>query len=156
MNQHSRKTSGIALAATIALGFTALAATGQLHSNTGGAASIDQLERAISSGRGDVATWCAYAAALQEKKRFDHAGQAYLRALDLQPDPGVVQKIRFNAALCLAQSGDANKFFDFFSHLTTTDPKQAVDLLERPELLPMHRDARWGPAATTARAQAAD
>jgi Tfp pilus assembly protein PilF len=156
MNQHSRKSSGIALVATVALGLTALAATGQFNTNAGNAGSIDQLERAISSGHGDVATWAAYGEALQAKSRFDHAAQAYQRALEMQPDPGVVQKIRFNAALCLGQAGDANKFFDFFTHLTTTDPKQAVDLLERPELLPMHRDLRWAPAATTARAQAAD
>jgi Tfp pilus assembly protein PilF len=156
MNQHSRKTSGIALVATLAAGLTALAATGQFRGNSGVNGSIDQLERAISAGHGDVATWAAYGAALQGEKRFDHAAQAYQRALDLQPDPGAVQKIRFNAALSLGQAGDADKFFAFFSHLTTTDPKQAVDVLERPELTTMHSDARWAPAASSARAQAAD
>lgn len=156
MNQHSRKSSGIALVATLAVGLTALAATGQFHRSQSANGSIDQLERAISSGHGDVTTWAAYGAALQEQKRFDHAAQAYQRALDLQPDPGVVQKIRFNAGLSLGQAADPDKFFDFFSHLTTTDPKLAVDLLERPELAPMRKDARWGPAANAARAQAAD
>jgi Tfp pilus assembly protein PilF len=154
MNQYSRKSSGIALVLTMAAGLTALAATGQFH--TGDPGSVDQLERAIASGHGDVHTWAAYGTALQADKRFDHAAQAYQRALDLQPDPSDAQKIRFNAALCFGQAGDADKFFDFFSHLTTTSPKLAVDVLERPELAPLHNDARWGPAASLARAQAAD
>ena len=156
MNQHSRKTSGIALVVSLAAGLSALAATGQFHRGDGVKGSLDQLERTISAGHGDVATWAAYGSALQGEKRFDHAAQAYQRALDLQPDPADVQKIRFNAALSLGQAGDPDKFFSFFTHLTTTDPKLAVDLLERPELTAMHSDARWGPAASSARAQAAD
>ncbi|HUO10384.1 MAG TPA: hypothetical protein VM008_18910 [Phycisphaerae bacterium] len=156
MNQHSRKSSGIALVLTMALGAAALAATGQFNRANSANGSIDQLERAISSGHGDVTTWAAYAAALQNEKRFDHASQAYQRTLELLPDPSIVQKIRFNAALCLGQAGDPGKFFDFFAHLTTTDPKLAVDLLERPELAPMRKDPRWASAANAARTQAAD
>lgn len=93
---------------------------------------------------------------MQREHQFTHAAGAYERALELQPEFDALQPLRFNAALCLAQSGESAKFFAFFGKLTTTDPKLAVDILDRPECAGMRADSRWLGAAATARAQAAD
>jgi Tfp pilus assembly protein PilF len=156
MTRYSRKPAIFALALSLAVGITALAATGQFRAAGSSTDAIDTLERAIASGKNDAAIWSAYGTALQQQHRFAHAAAAYQRALDLQPDFQEVPKLRFNTALCLAESGDADKFFGFFAHLTALDPKQAVDILDRPEVSSLHGDARWSAAASTARAQAAD
>jgi tetratricopeptide (TPR) repeat protein len=156
MTRYSRKPAILALVLSLAAGITALAATGQFRTTVSAPGAIDTLERAIASGRNDAATWTAYATALQQQQQFTHAATAYQRALELHPDFEQVTQLRFNTALCLAQSGDANRFFTFFTHLTATDPKQAVDILDRPEVSSMRADGRWSAAASTARAQAAD
>lgn len=156
MTRYSRKPAAFALLLSLAAGLTALGATGQFHRSGADGNSIDALERAIASGRNDVATWSSYAQALQEKKDFVHAAAAYGRALELQPAEGEIQKLRFNAALCLGQSGNADAFFTSFAQLTSTDPKLAVDVLDRPELAGLRADSRWAAAASSARAQAAD
>jgi tetratricopeptide (TPR) repeat protein len=152
MTRHARKPAAIALFASLALAGAGLAATGQFRSAKG-PASLEDLERAIASGSADASTWNAYGDALRIHKRYAHAAAAYQRAMDMDPDRPLT---RFNEALVLAQSNAADKFFEFFSQLTVNDPKQAVDLLDRPELVSMHNDPRWLQAATSARAQAAD
>jgi Tfp pilus assembly protein PilF len=156
MTRYSRKPAILALVLSLAAGITALAATGQFRAAGNAPDAIDSLERAIASGKNDATTWSAYGTALQQQHRFSHAAAAYQRALDLQPDFQQVPTLRFNTALCLGQSGDADKFFTYFTHLTATDPKQAVDILDRPEVSSLHADPRWSAAASTARAQAAD
>ncbi len=133
-----------------------MAATGQFRTATNATTSIDRLERAIAAGKNDSQTWAAYAEALQRQHSFAHAAGAYERALELQPAYEALQPLRLNAALCLAQAGDAGKFFSFFGRMTTTDPKLAVNLLDRAEVERMRSDARWSAAAATARSQAAD
>jgi tetratricopeptide (TPR) repeat protein len=152
MTRHARKPVIIALFASLTLAAGGLAAAGQFRSARG-PASLEDLERAIASGSADAATWNAYGDALRTHKRYAHAAAAYQRAIDMDPDRPLT---RFNEALALAQSNAPEKFFPFFTQLTINDPKQAVDLLDRPELVSMHNDPRWLPAATSARAQAAD
>jgi tetratricopeptide (TPR) repeat protein len=142
----------IALVASMAVAAATLAATGQFRSAKP-PASLEELERAIASANADGPTWNAYGDALRNAKRYAHAAAAYQRAIELDPDRPMT---RFNAALALAQSNAPDKFFPYFTELTAHDPKQAVDLLDRPELASMHKDPRWLPAATSARAQAAD
>jgi tetratricopeptide (TPR) repeat protein len=152
MTRHARKPAILALVGSILVAAGSLAATGQFRA-PGSATSIDALERAIASGSADAATWNSYGDALRADNRFAHAAAAYQRALELDPDRPLA---RFNAALSLAQAREPDQFFAFFSHLTMNDPKQAVDLLDRPELAALHADPRWETAAGTARAQAAD
>jgi tetratricopeptide (TPR) repeat protein len=152
MTLHARKPVMIALFASLTLAAVGLAATGQFRSAQG-PASLDELERTIASGSAEAATWNAYGDALREHKRYAHAAAAYQRAIELDPDRPIS---RYNAALALAQANAPEKFFPFFTQLTVNDPKQAVDLLERPELASMRNDPRWAAAETAARAQAAD
>jgi tetratricopeptide (TPR) repeat protein len=156
MTRYSRKPAAITLILTLAAGLSAFAATGQFRNKGEGGATIDQLERELASGKTDVGTWTAYGDALRGQKQFAHAAAAYQRALEMHPSVDDLQKLRFTTALCLGQAGDADKFFVFFTHLTLTDPKLAVDLLERPELATLRQDSRWGPASASARSQASD
>lgn len=156
MTRYSRKPAIVALLFSAGLGISALAATGQFRAPVHMTGNLDSLERAIASGKSDCGTWMAYAQALQQQHSFAHAGAAYERALSLQPAVEEAPGLRFNAVLCLGEAGDPEKFFPFFSHLATTDPKLAVDVLERPELATMRADSRWNAIAATARAQAAD
>jgi Tfp pilus assembly protein PilF len=156
MTRYARKPAAAVLVLSFGAGLGVLAATGQFRAGGVGGDAIDVLERAIASGKNDWQTWAGYGAALQQTHRYVHAAAAYGRALELQPDVEALSKLRFNEGVCLAQAGDADKFFAFFTHLTAADPKAAVDLLERAEVSGMRGDARWAGAAATARAQAAD
>ena len=142
----------IALFASLAIAGLALGMSGQFRS-AAPPASLEELERAIGSGNADASTWQAYGDALERAKRFGHAAAAYQRALEIDPDRPAA---RFNAALALAQANVPDKFFTYCGQLTANDPKQAVDLLDRPEMGAMRQDSRWETAATAARAQAAD
>jgi tetratricopeptide (TPR) repeat protein len=152
MTRHARKPALIVLLTAVALAAAGMAATGQFRAGHP-PASLEELEKAIGSGSADAGTWNAYGDALRGVQRFGHAAAAYQRSLELDPDRPMA---RFNLALALGQAGDADKFFLYFAQVTANDPKQAVDLLERPELEGLHKDGRWAAAATNARAQAAD
>jgi tetratricopeptide (TPR) repeat protein len=143
----------IALILATVAAATLLYATGQFRSSESQTLSIADLEKIIGAGKAKAETWQAYGDALRNDKRFGNAAEAYQRSIEMDPDR---PQARFNEALSLAQANAADKFFEFFAQLTAHDPKQAVDLLERPELAGMHRDGRWEQAASSARAQAAD
>src|SRR5690242_2256779 len=135
MTRYARKPALMALLACAGVTGGLLAGTGQFRGSDNRPASLERLERLIASGSADAGTWQGYGDALSEHKRFAHAASAYQRALDLDPDRPVA---RFNEALALAQARDADRFFEFFTRLTNNDPRQAVDLLDRPELAGMH------------------
>jgi len=153
MTQHARKPAIFTLIAAIACSAALLAATGQFKNHATANLSIEELEQDIAAGKNDADTWHSYGDALRANKRHAHAAAAYQRTLDHEPDR---VQARFNAALSLAQANQADQFFDFFNRIIVFNPKLAVDLLERPELAPMHTDARWSPTASLAHSQAAD
>ncbi|MCL2648294.1 MAG: hypothetical protein FWD61_15005 [Phycisphaerales bacterium] len=153
MTRHARKPAILTLILAIGGSAALLAATGQFRFHETTPRSLQEFETIIASGETDAATWQAYGDALCSNKRYAHAAAAYQRSLDLEPDRA---QARFNAALALAQANQADKFFDFFNRIIAYNPKQAVDLLERPELASMHSDPRWTPTATLAQGQAAD
>jgi hypothetical protein len=152
MTRHPRIPAALALLVSGALGFGLLAGTGQFRAKDLASASVEDLEKRIV-GSTDGTIWEAYGDKLRAAGRFATASKAYDRALALAPDlPGP----RLHRAVALAQAGDADAFFTYFSALSMTHPKLASDLLDRPELAPMRQDPRWSPAAANARAQAID
>jgi tetratricopeptide (TPR) repeat protein len=153
MTGHARKPAIWALVVGGLAATGLLAATGQFRSSDRAPVSLDELEKTIASGKADAGTWQAYGDALREKKRFAHAAAAYQRSLEMDPDRPTA---RFSEALSLGQANTPDRFFEFYTQLTAHDPKQAVDLLERAELAPLHDDPRWESAAAAARGQAAD
>lgn len=152
MTRHPRIPAAVAMVLSGALGLGLLAGTGQFRPSDLASATLEDLEKQIV-GSSDAALWEAYGDKLRAAGRFSTAAKAYDRALSLAPDlPGA----RTHRAVALAQANDADGFFAYFSKLSLTSPKLASDLLERPELAPLRQDARWSPAAASARAQAID
>jgi tetratricopeptide (TPR) repeat protein len=152
MTQHARKPAIAALLLTLASGAAGLSALGALRAPAARSTDLATLERQIA-GRPDAETWDAYGDALRAAGRFAPAAEAYQRALALDPSR---RTTKINIALALAQAHNADGFFTYVSRLTMTDAKLASDLLERPELVPLHADARFTMAANTAHAQAVD
>jgi predicted Zn-dependent protease len=152
MTQHARIPALTALFLTLAAGLSGLALAGQFRAPAGLSKNLAVLEKQIA-GHPDAATWDAYGDALRAANRPAAAADAYQRALALDPARRLT---RINAALALAQAGNADAFFAYVSRLTMTDAKLASDLLERPELSSLRGDHRFQIAADTAHAQAVD
>jgi tetratricopeptide (TPR) repeat protein len=142
----------IALVASSAIGFGALAATGQFRSTNLDSATLADLEKRIVDCQ-DGAIWIVYGDKLQASARYPDAVKAYEKALGLQPNS---VEARIKIAIALGQEKNSDNFFGYFSRLSSSYPKLAVDLLERPELTSLKSDPRWEPAAAAARAQAVD
>lgn len=114
--------------------------------------SLPELEKKIV-GSHDGGVWLAYGNTLRDLGRFDSAAKAYQRALDFQPE---LVDARLGLGISLGQCNNKDPFFDYAARLSASYPKLAVDLLGRPELHPLHGDARWDPIYTAAKAQAVD
>jgi predicted Zn-dependent protease len=156
MTRHPRIPTLIAIALSAAAGIGLLAATGQFRTSSAANASLEQLQAQLSSGvpaSSDPVLWCIYADKLRAAGRFSAAARAYQHVLELQPENPAA---RINAGLALAQANDSDSFFAYLNRLTMSYPKLALDLLDRPELRPLHPDPRWTPALASAQAQAAD
>jgi tetratricopeptide (TPR) repeat protein len=151
MTRHQRPPALAALLLSAAAGIAILAATGQFKTPDLQHESLASLEKQIVSTH-DGHVWLAYADKLRDAGRADSAVKAYRRALDLEPD---LPAARLNWGLTLAAS-NADAFFDYANHLAASYPKLAVNLLNRPELAPLHTDPRWDSALASAQAQAAD
>jgi tetratricopeptide (TPR) repeat protein len=151
MTRHKRIPALAALLLSAAAGLAILAATGQFKTPDLQHESLDSLEKQIVSTR-DGRIWLAYGDKLREAGRPDSAAKAYQRALELQPD---LTAARLDWGLALAVF-NADGFFDYANRLAADYPKLAVNLLERPELSPLHGDARWEPTFAAAQSQAAD
>jgi len=134
------------------LGVGILAGTGQFRGSDVAAGSVGELEKKIVGSK-DGAVWAAYADQLRAAGRFSTAAKAYERAMEYAPE---LTDARVHRALALAEAKEADTFFAYFGRLSVMYPKLAADLLERPELGAMRTDARWEPAAASARAQAID
>jgi predicted Zn-dependent protease len=157
MTRHPRIPTFLAITISAAAGIALLAATGQFRAPSTANASLEQLEAQLFSrgqeGGTDPALWLTYADKLRQADRFPAAARAYQHALQLQPDNPAA---RINAGLALAQANDPDTFFAYLNRLTMSYPKLALDLLDRPELRPLHTDPRWLPSLASAQAQAAD
>jgi tetratricopeptide (TPR) repeat protein len=157
MKQHARKPAIFAILLTAGLGLAALSGSGVLARRGDAAGSMPQLELQIAAGKADAATWQHYGDALRDVKRYSHAAAAYRKALELEPDR---REARVSAALVLGQAGDADGFFAMVQELSVSDPKLAVDVMDRPESAgpegKLRKDGRWEGAYRNARAQAAD
>lgn len=151
MTEHRRIPALAALLLSTAAGLAILAATGQFKTPNLQQESLESLEKQIISTK-DGRVWLAYGDKLRDAGKLDSAAKAYQRALELQPD---LSAARLGRGLALA-STDADAFFDYVNLLATHYPKLAVNLLERPEMTPLHADARWAPTYAAAQAQAAD
>jgi len=151
MTRHPRIPAFAAILLTALAGFGIFAATGQFRKTDLAHASLEDLEKQILVSK-DGRVRLAYGDKLRDLDRFASAAQAYQRALELQPD---LTDARLKQGLSLGQS-NADAFFDYVGRLSMSYPKVAVDLLDRPELRPLHADPRWEPAASGAQAQAVD
>ena len=115
--------------------------------------SIQRLEVAIAAGKADAGVWSSYGRRLSEQKRFAAAASAYQRALELNPlDRGA----QFNRAISLAQCGAGDQLYTLLKDLVVSDPKTAVDVLERPECGGVLSQQRFVALAADARMQALD
>ena len=156
MRHHARIPAFLAAALTAALGLSALYAGGLFA--PGPNSDLIALEKQIAAGTADAGTWQSYGDTLRTAHRFGHAAAAYRRALELQPD---LRDARLNLGLSLGQASNSDTagpdaFFAFINDLMLSEPKLAVDILDRQELAPLRADARFAPVYQNAKAQAAD
>ena len=157
MITYARIPAVVAMLLTAAIVLTTLVVTGQFRRSDVTHMSLPDLEKKIVGSK-DARLWLAYGDRLREQARFDSAAQAYQKAVELQGD---LMEARLAQGLALGQAAAASKdkvdaFFDYAVRLAGMYPKVAVDLLERPELRPLHSDERWEPTAAGAKAQAVD
>lgn len=132
MLQHPRIPALIALAVTLAIGAVVFwITTADGNAAHGSSATLEQLELTIANEQADATTWFHYGERLREAGRFTHAAQAYKKVLESEP---YHPQARFNCALALAQSGDADEFYAFMDDVTRNFAKRAVDIFERPEV----------------------
>ena len=118
--------------------------------------SLEDVERLIAAGNVDSTTWLSYALKLNSAGRFAHAADAYRRALTAQPPLADSRSARFELGLTLAQTPNADAFFDYIHQVTLTDARLAVDILDRRECQSKSADPRFTPAVKEAQAQAVD
>lgn len=114
---------------------------------------LSDLERAIARSDADASAWFAYAAKLQGLNHYDSAALAYQRVLELEP---YHRQAKLQAAIVLAQLGDAPRFLAYLSDLTLADPKLADDIFRRPETQAYLAQPAFSAMAREARSQAMD
>jgi tetratricopeptide (TPR) repeat protein len=152
MTLHPRIPALAALVLSSALGLGIMAATGQFRATNLEKMTREELEKRIVDCK-DAAVWIAYGDKLQAANRFTDAVLAYEKALALQPE---ASDARISIAIALGRADNPDKFFAYFSRLTSSYPKLALGLLENSQLSAVKSDLRWEPAAAAARAQAVD
>lgn len=123
--------------------------------NDAAAQDLGSLERKIAGpGGADAATWNAYGKALSAAGKPGDAADAFQKAIALDPS---LADARLNAAIALAQAGDADAFFAYINRLTQVNAKLSDDLLlNRKEIARFRDDPRFAIAENTAHAQAQD
>ena len=121
--------------------------------DAGPGGTLDELARAIASGKNDALTWLAYAQRLEESNRFDHAAQAYRKVLDLESRNRAAQA---GCAIALAKSENEEELLSYMQSLTFSDAKKAMEVFEQPEIRPFLSQQRFSSLSREARAQAMD
>jgi hypothetical protein len=156
MIRYARIPAVAAMVVTAAIVLAVFAATGQFRRADVMHISLAELEKHVVGSK-DARVWLAYGDRLREQGQFDRAAQTYQKAVELQGD---LMEARLGQGLTLGQAaggkGKADEFFAYVGRLSGMYPKVAVQLLERPELRPLHADERWEPAVAAAKAQAVD
>ena len=128
MLQHSRLPAILTLLIVLAPGgVILLARQGRV---SGDESRFAALQAAVAQPDVKPATWLLYAQTLQSLKKFPDAAWAYQQLLNVDPSnrPASLQ-----AAICLAQSGRHEDFYGFVKATILSDPKLAVEILDRPE-----------------------
>src|SRR5436305_10957451 len=85
MTTHPRIPALVAMIFTATLGLLVLAATGQFRTTDLSHATLEQLEKKITTSQ-DGRVWLAYGDRLRETNKPDAAAKAYERAIAYQPD----------------------------------------------------------------------
>jgi tetratricopeptide (TPR) repeat protein len=125
--------------------------------NGTGTAKLEELAKTIGD-KDDAKTWETYGELLSKASppRFDQAALAYGKVLEKEPDN---RNAKVHRAMALAQvAGDAgaNEFYNYMRSIVYSEPKLAMELLERQECKPHLSQARFVALAKEARAQAMD
>ena len=154
MSRHPRQpaTLILALAVLLGLGYVSFSKGARSYYSLQ-QATLEQLERAVAAPQPQPQAWWLYGQRLSEHGRHRHAAAAYARFLETTP---YHREGRFRCGLALAQAGDADAFFAFARDLAYTEPKLAVDLLDRPESRPHLAQPRFQALAQDARLHAMD
>ncbi len=114
---------------------------------------LEALELVIHKGKADKEIWLRYAEALSTGGKFDRSAQAYKKVLELEP---FHRQAKFGCALALAQAKNTDELYQFVKDLVFAEPKLAMDLLDRPELMSFMSDKRFPALQREAKAQAMD
>lgn len=151
MNRYYRLPSLFVLLIVVGAGALYLHRYGRAN-GTGGQ-GLEALEKIIQKGKADKETWLSYAEALSAAGKFDRAAQAFKKVLEIEPSH---RQAKVGCALSLAQAAKADDLYAYVKDLVFSEPKLAMDLLERPELSTYMSDARFEALQKEAKAQAMD
>jgi cytochrome c-type biogenesis protein CcmH/NrfG len=161
MNQYPRKPAVIVLAVAAVVAAVFLVAWGRVeayYKQKSGGHTIEAMEQRIAeekkAGRPVTPqTWLAYGQLLMDDKKYDQAASAFKEVLEVQP---FNREAKFQRGLALAQSGQADAFYQFQKDLVYSEAKLAVELFERVETQRYQGDERFSALAKEAKNQAMD
>jgi hypothetical protein len=154
MSRHSRKPPGIILGTALGIALVYLASGAGVGPGTSRSSwTLSQLEAAIVEAGTKSEIWKLYAGQLTQHNRHADAALAYKRVLELEPYD---RQAMLQCALALAAAKNNDELYVFVSHLVVTEPKVAVDILERPQFGPCLSEGRFQSLQIEARNQAMD
>jgi tetratricopeptide (TPR) repeat protein len=151
MNRYHRLPSFLVLLIVVGAGSLYMHRYGRANGN--GGRGLEALEKIIQKGKADKETWFSYAEALSDAGKYDRAAQAFKKVLELEPSH---RQAKVGCALSLAQATKTDELYSYVKDLVFSEPKLAMDLLERPELSTYMSDARFAALQKEAKAQAMD
>jgi hypothetical protein len=151
MMRHRRWPAIVVLVLVVGVGALYVGSWGRGAGGDG--ASIAELEKQISRGKVDAATWNAYGGKLVEAKRFEDAATAYKKVLELEP---ANRSAKTGCAISLAKAKNEEEFYKFMSDLVASDAKMAMDIFDRGECQAWLGQARFATLKNNARAEAMD
>lgn len=114
---------------------------------------LSALQIAAAAPAATAADWRNFAEALQAAGRFAESAQAYQKALEREP---YNRQMKFDRAIALARTGDADAFFECMRDLSITEAKLAVEILDRAESQRYLSEDRFRVIAQEAASQARD
>jgi tetratricopeptide (TPR) repeat protein len=115
--------------------------------------SIEMLELRLAAGEESAPLWFAYAQRLDEAGRHEAAAAAYAQVLQSEP---YHREARFGRAMALAHSAQSDPFFLYMHDLVYSEPRLAVDVLERREVRAYLSEPRFRDLSREAQIQALD
>lgn len=152
MVQYSR-TPAIVVAILAVVGGWWLLSGGVSAVSINDAPALADLQVLIAQPDAGRELWLQYAQRLQQAGQFLHAAQAYQRVLQFDPYD---RPTKLQCAAVLARAGNADELARFMKQVCSLDPKLAMDIFTRPDMLSYLAQPAFIALSNEARVQSMD